>query len=105
MMNRQIDFTTIYQDDQTAKFEAFHKEHPHVLQTIVSKARQLKARGHRVAGMAMIFEAMRWDWMLRTADEPFKLNNNHKAHYTRLVDANYEDLRGFFTRRMSVADE
>lgn len=106
-MNQQIDFTSFYGDDTdpAEKFEAFHKENPHVLKAIALKGMQLKRAGHKVAGMKMVFEVLRWDHMLTTSDEPFKLNNNNAPFYTRLIDEQYPELKGFFTRRTAQADD
>ena len=55
--------------------------------------------------MGMLFELLRWDHMMQTdGDEPFKLNNNYRAYYARLIEKHEPDLRGVYTMRKSVSD-
>ena len=41
---------------------------------------------------------------MTTPDPVFKLNNNHRAFYARLLMAQEAELEGFFEVRSSVAD-
>jgi len=92
--------------DMAEGFEHFHSANPDVFSTLVTRTRTLVARGHKRVGIAMLFETMRWDHMLRTSgNEPFKLNNNYRAFYSRLIEQTYPELGGVFTKRGSVADE
>ena len=105
MSQVEIDWGDLLDSDMAEKFEAFHAANPHVYETIVFRALVLKKRGHRRVGIASIFESMRWDHLMSTdGSEPFKLNNNYRAYYTRLIEHRVPDLRDFFTRRESKAD-
>lgn len=81
------------------KFEQFHAQNPEVYRQIVREARKLKAAGWRHFGIAAIFEALRYRAALRTANDSFKLNNNFRSFYARLIMREYPDLDGFFRVR------
>ena len=82
-----------------ARFLTFHEENPHVYRALVGKARELRAAGHRHYSIKGLYEALRFEYSLRTKGEPVKLNNNYTAHYSRLIMAMEPDLKGFFSTR------
>lgn len=101
----QIDWTNIYDgSDNDEKFREFHKENPHVYETLVFKTRQLVDRGHKKVGIKMLFEVLRWDFMLKTSDEPFKINNNYAPYYSRMIMENHPEWDGLFEVRAAAAD-
>jgi hypothetical protein len=83
------------------QFARFHMENPHVYELLVRLARDLVSRGHRKVGIGMLFEVARWRTMLTTIDEvsPFKLNNNYRSRYARLIMENEPDLGDVFDVR------
>ena len=83
------------------QFETFHNANPWVYTELVSMARQLKAKGHRKVGIGMLFEVLRWNYLLRTNDpnSGFKLNNNMRSRYARLIMDTESDLTGVFETR------
>jgi hypothetical protein len=82
------------------RFTTFHNGNPHVYREIVDIARQMKGRGAKKMGIALIFERLRWIHFIQTlGDEDFKLNNNYKAEYARLIMTREPDLEGFFETR------
>lgn len=67
-------------------FEEFHAENPHVYRKLRELALGLVDRGHRKLGIGMLFEVLRWQTMMETTDPSgFKLNNNYRALYARLL--------------------
>lgn len=91
---------TIEQD-----FWNFHRANPHVYDRLVQMCREAKGRGVRKLGIGMLFEVLRWEHMLRTAGDAFKLNNNYRSYYARLIMERNSDLRGIFeTRQLSARD-
>lgn len=83
-------------------FEEFHQRHPEVLEQLRRRALRAQRRGYR-PGIAALFEVLRWGHgMARVsgADE-FKLNNNFKAHYARLLMQTTPELSGFFELRQA----
>ena len=62
-------------------------------------------RGHLRYGIAGLFEVLRYRHAMRTIDpdESFKLNNNYRAYYARLLMDRELRLVGFFlTRKQRV---
>jgi hypothetical protein len=84
------------------RFREFHEENPHVYEEIVRLCRKAKERGRQRWGIGGVFEVLRWSW-LKTTGEEFKLNNNHRAFYARLVMEREPDLAGFFQLREHTA--
>lgn len=83
------------------RFWDFHEANPQVYVQLVRLARDLVSRGHRKLGIGMLFEVVRWQTLLRTVDDatPFKLNNNHRSRYARLIMDREPDLHGVFDVR------
>lgn len=90
-------------DDVTirSRFRAFHAENPLVYHELVALAKDLRRRGHDRIGIGMLFEVLRWKRMLATRGDEFKLNNDYRSRYARLIMFREPDLRGIFeTRRI-----
>lgn len=85
----------------TARFWNFHCKHPDVLHALARLTRELTDRGHRHLGIAMLWETLRYKTMLGAApgEEPFKLNNDYRAYYARLLMERLPELDGIFTVR------
>lgn len=82
-------------------FREFHGKNPHVYDELVTLARGLVRAGHRRIGIGMLFEVLRWQRMLATTGDEFKLNNNYRSRYARLIMYREIDLRYVFeTRRL-----
>lgn len=100
-----IDFSGLPVDIADGFWE-FHRENPHVYDRLQAMALDIKSKGQRKIGMAMLFEVLRWEFLMSTAsNEPFKLNNNYKAYYSRLLESSNAALEGMFTKRSSDADK
>lgn len=82
-------------------FETFHKVNPHVYRHLVDLARSLVNRGHKMIGIGMLFEVLRWNYMMSTTDpsSEFKLCNNYRSRYARLIMRQESDLDGVFSTR------
>jgi len=82
------------------QFLAFHSENLQVYDKLVELAFILKDRGHRKIGIAMLFEQLRWLYAMETTDMGgFKLNNNYRAFYARMLMERNPALNGFFEIR------
>lgn len=83
------------------RFEVFHQANPHVYARLVKMARDLRARGVQSYGIAALWEVLRYQSLTTTDTDslPFKLSNNHRAYYARLINSQEPDLAGFFTTR------
>lgn len=88
------------------KFDEFHAGHPAVYDVLVRLAREwVAATGRRKLGIATLYERARWEIALETGDADYKLNNNYRAYYARLVMYQERDLCDMFDMRWSEADE
>jgi hypothetical protein len=82
------------------RFKRFHTNNPIVYEKIVKIAREVKTLGKHKIGMSLIFERLRWlDYIETKDDEPFKLSNDYRAEYSRLVMLQETDLSGVFDIR------
>lgn len=83
------------------QFVAFHRANPHVYEALVHLTRQLVARGHRRVGIGMLYETLRWQVAMTTSDgaSPFRLNNNYRSRYARLIAEQEPDLADVFEVR------
>lgn len=79
------------------KFSRFHRENPHVYRHLRNYARKLLARGYKRWSIAGLFEVIRYGMAIDTnTDDRFKLSNNYKPLYARMLMLNEPDLDGFF---------
>lgn len=82
------------------KWEDFHKNNLHVYIALRQLALDLVDRGFEHYAIATLFEVARWQHSMRTKDETgYKLNNNYRAYYSRLLMENEPRLAGFFETR------
>lgn len=83
-----------------AAYKEWDAANPHFYPLFVRFSRQLAARGYRNIGVALIFERIRWESMIRTTEtDEYKLNNNFRSIYARRFMADYPELNGFFRTR------
>lgn len=82
-------------------FREFHKKNPNVYYDLVKLARQAKARGHSKLSIELLFNVLRWEHMINTDDpsSEFKLNNNYKSFYSRMIMFNIPELSEMFDTR------
>lgn len=93
---------SVYPGGYPAAFCAFHDANPGVYEAIVWHARELKRRGFTGVGMRYLFEHERYNRKRdnsRTVGIETGLNNNFATFYGRLVEAQEDDLEGFFRLR------
>jgi len=88
------------------KFLEYHSDNPQIYDSIVRYARQLKAAGRTTFGIGAIVERIRWDYAISTKpdEKGFKISNDYRSRYSRLVMINCADLRGFFKTKQLEAD-
>lgn len=87
-------------------FLEFHKENPEVYVQLVRLARQWVSAGKARLGIATLFEKLRWELHVSglSDKEGYKLNNNYRALYARLIMRREEDLDGLFETRSLAAE-
>lgn len=81
------------------QFMAFHKHNPQVYQALRHLAINLVASGRKRGSINQLFEVLRYEYSLRTKGDEYKLNNNYRSYYARLLMNNEPALRGWFETR------
>ena len=81
------------------RFWRFHEANPQVYSTLRRLSLDLVDRGHSRIGIGMLFEVIRWQIAMTTTDKEFKLNNNLRSRYARLLMKNEPRLAGVFETR------
>lgn len=86
-------------------FKRFHEKHPHVYAELERMALRWAAHGAVRVGIARLAEAVRYS-TVRTDDTlQFKINNNHRSLYARLLIHRHAHLRELIeTRRRREPD-
>ena len=77
-------------------FEEFHRLNPHVYQELKKLALDWLNSGHDMGSINMFFEVLRYRRGLHTTGDEFKLPNNHRAFYARVLMTECTELRWFF---------
>lgn len=81
------------------QFRIFHNNNPHIYDELVKLAREAKQAGRDKFSINMLFEVVRWNRFIQTNDSSYKMNNNHRSRYARLIMENEKDLEGLFNLR------
>jgi hypothetical protein len=97
--------TLFYSSKHETAFLAFHEANPVVYAKLREFALQMKRSGRRHLGIAALFERLRWWSSYETVGDEYKLNNNFRAFYARMLMEREPELAGFFEIRRSVADD
>ncbi len=85
------------------EFERFHKENPHVLAELEHMAGAWFDKGHPSVSISMLFEALRWLSGIETTGDPYRLNNNYRSRYVRLMIARHPEWEDRFQVRELAA--
>jgi len=82
-------------------FEDFHRRNPHVFSYMRVRALRWKRAGHQRCSTSMLVENLRWDYGVKTTHggTEFKINNNFKSRYARLLVELEPELDGMFETR------
>lgn len=89
----------------TQKFLDYHANNPHVYELFKTYANMAKKRGFKNFGAGAVFERLRWHMNVETTGDPFKLNNNYRAFYARLLMEEDPSFEGFFRTRRQRHEE
>jgi hypothetical protein len=85
-----------YSEKKLAKFKAYHLENPHVYQEFLKLAFKMKETGRTKYSAETIINVMRWNMDLKTTGKPFKISNDYRSIYARLLVYNHPEFIGFF---------
>ena len=101
---QQSRFTFTIDPVTQSAFDRYHQENPQVYAKLRQYALEAKAAGRTHVGINMLHERLRWYTSVETRDDTFKLNNNWRPFYSRLLMQEPE-LAGLFEVRKAKADE
>lgn len=83
----------------TERFAEFHADNPHVYYQLKRLALAQRRAGNDRGSINQLFEVLRWQVSMSTAGDDFKLNNNWRSFYARLLMEQEPELAGFFETR------
>lgn len=86
------------------KFDQYDKDNPHVWNLFVKFTFQLIAIGKTRYSARGIFDRIRWETMIQTTDDPYRISNNWSPYYARKFHKAFPEHDGFFTIRPARAD-
>lgn len=81
------------------RFEAFHEANPHVYRAFRALALQMVRNGVNRYGISGLTEQLRWHFAMQTKGEAFKISNDFRSRYARMLMENEPELKGFFELR------
>jgi hypothetical protein len=94
-----------FESHQEARFAQYHADHPEIYQALRKFALEARRAGRDRLSINALFERVRWETLISAHGETFKLNNNWRAHYARLLMRQERALGpAFFETRTSRAD-
>jgi hypothetical protein len=80
------------------KFERFHNENPQVYQKLREIGLWCRRQG-KTMGIGAMYEILRWQFGIQTTGSPYKLDNDFRSRYSRLLMQSEPELEGFFRIR------
>lgn len=86
-----------------AQFKLFHEANPLVYQSLRRLALDAKQEGWWHGSINLLFERLRWLYAVKTRGSKYKLNNNWRAFYARMLMDNEPELEGWFEVRTQRA--
>jgi hypothetical protein len=87
-------------------FIQFHLKNQHVYAALEELALRAQKAGVTKLGIGALAETLRYSAALQTKGDAYKLNNNFRALYARMLIRNHPELRGLIELRVrsSVSD-
>jgi hypothetical protein len=82
----------------------YHKKNPHLYEAFVEFTSQAFDAGYNYFSAEMIINRMRWQTMIVAKDDSFKIKNDVKPFYSRMLMAKDNKYKNFFKLRPSIWD-
>ena len=113
-MNEQLSMNLTAESQKEKDFWKFHEANPRVYKLLVDYARRWRRANPSVpVGIDLLYARIRWDFAVNTETvearrrmassegtvNNFKLSNNHKPYYARLIMEKNPDLKGVFVTK------
>lgn len=81
------------------RFDRFHESHHEVYEGLLALTRKYHSAGRR-RGISFFVEVLRHSFFMEGRDDQgFKLNNDFRSRYARLIEERNPDLAGYFRKR------
>jgi len=80
-------------------FKEFHRENPQIYKEFEKQALLGIERGRSKISAKLIINWIRWNAVLRSSDQNFKINDAYQAYYARLFILNYPEHEKIFELR------
>lgn len=90
--------------ERRTQFEAYHAANPQVYVKLREFAFAVVAAGRTRFGINMLHERLRWYTQVEAVGDAWKLNNNYRPYYARLLMHQEPTLVGLFEVRTAKAD-
>lgn len=81
------------------RFRNWLTANPHVLDAFIGLALQAKRTGRQRIGAKLIVERLRWEYMIQTGGDDFRLNNNYTSRLARAAVGQRPELEPLFEFR------
>jgi len=81
------------------RFWENHCARPEVFEEFRARAYEMKTAGRTKYSAWGIIQRIRWDHDIQRGTEPFKINNDYIAMYSRLLVHEESEFEGFFQHR------
>jgi hypothetical protein len=89
----------LFEDRVARAFLVYHTAKPWVADRIEAMAVEYERAGHR-RSIGFFFEILRHEVFMESRDlDGFKLNNNFRSRYVRLLEQRRPELLGYFRKR------
>lgn len=86
------------------RFESFHALNPWVFAAFVRITDDWISKGRTRIGIGMLTEVLRWQYGRQTRGDDFRINNNYRSRYVRLLIAEHPEYAEVFeTRELRAA--
>lgn len=86
------------------KFLEYHEARPEVYGYLRDFMFQAKKSGRKTYPINGLFERVRWHMDVETKDgDGYKMNNNYRSRYARMLMRDYPEFAGFFEIRVLKA--
>jgi len=96
-------------EDLKEKWWAWHKKNPEFYELFERFTFQAIGRGHRRLSAWLIVNRIRWETMIVTTGDDYKIRNDFIALYSRLFMHKNPEYKGFFKtkpmKRVYIAEE
>ena len=91
------------------KFTVFNQENPKVYELFKDFAlRAIKtalARNQKYLSADMIMHRIRWETLVETTDDTYRINNNWVANYSRMFQKEFAEYSHFFKNRKTQTEK